>query len=263
MRVEKILPRTAIVNVELTHEWTVTGAKLRDPALHRSFGPPISEPKALMANFRSSASEIEERHRAQTLAAVLALREKYRVPVLGRVPVWTAIEMLAQCIDPTDLRLFGASQQLHVLQILDAMENEGAASEEFVLAALLHDLGKVLLLAGEAPENVVCFNEPIGTYAPGIGLDRCVLQWNHDEFAYSRLKDHLPDGVAWLVRYHSIALPKCEPYLDARDRAYVERYFRPFARYDHGTKSPYHVPRRRIQDYRSLIERTFPSPIVI
>ena len=222
--------------------------------------PPVP---TLAANFGSHAQDIEARHRAQTLETVAGLRSKYEAPVFGAIPVWSAIEMLAQCIDPTDQRLYGVSQQLHVLQILDAMENEGCASEEFVLAALLHDLGKVLLLTDEAPENVVCFNEPIGTYAPGIGLDRCVLQWNHDEFAYSRLKDHLPDGIAWLVRYHSIDIPKCEPYMDARDRDYLDRYWRPFRRYDSGTKSPHYVPRRRIRDYKALVERTFPVPIAI
>ncbi len=220
-------------------------------------------PQALADGFRARAQAINARHAAQTVDTVAALRAKYAAPVFGRIAVWRAIEMLAQCIDPTDTRLWGSSQQLHVLQILDAMENEGTASEEFVLAALLHDLGKVLLLVGEAPENVVCFNQPIGIHARGIGLDRIVLQWNHDEFAWSRLKDHLPDGVAWLIRYHSIRFPLCEPYMDARDRAYTERYLRPFARYDHGTKSPLNVPRRRIEDYRPLVERVFPDPIVI
>jgi hypothetical protein len=225
--------------------------------------PPIPAAQALAADFAVRARAIEAGHRAQSIATVTALRAKYQAPVLGRVPVWSAIEMLAQCIDPTDQRLFGASQLLHVLQILDAMEREGAATEEFVLVALLHDLGKILLLTDEAPENVVCFNEPIGPHAPGIGLDRCVLQWNHDEFAWMRLKDHVPDAVGWLVRYHSIVVAECEPYMDARDRDYAQRYLRPFARYDHGTKSPHYVPSRRIQDYRSLIERIFPQPVVI
>jgi hypothetical protein len=254
---------TMTMKLELNHRWTASGSTHPiPPGLSRSL-PPVPAAPVLMAEFGARAIAIENRHRAQTAAMVAGLRAKYAAPVFGRMPVWTAIEMLARCIDPSDRRLFGASQQLHVLQILDAMETEGAATEEFVLAALLHDLGKVLLLAGEAPENVVCFNEPIGAALPGIGLDRCTLQWNHDEFAWSRLKDHLPDGVAWLVRYHSIDIARCEPYMDARDRAYLDRYLRPFARYDHGTKSPYYVPARRIDDYRPLIERIFPSPIAI
>jgi hypothetical protein len=88
------------------------------------------------------------------------------------------------------------------------------------------------------------------------------MQWNHDEFAYSRLKDYLPDGLAWLVRYHSIVREACEPYMDARDRDYAERYLRPFARYDHETKSPLFLPQRRLEDYRHIVERALPATIM-
>jgi predicted HD phosphohydrolase len=151
---------------------------------------------------------------------------------------------------------------VHVLQILEAMERDGVATRELVLAALLHDLGKVLLLTAEAPEHVVCMNEPIGEYARGIGLDNCVIQWNHDEFAYTRLRDHLPDGIAWLIRYHSIVRPSCEAYMDARDREHAARYLDIFARYDLDSKSPYRLPKKSIGDYRHVIEEALPREIV-
>ena len=90
-----------------------------------------------------------------------------------------------------------------------------------------------------------------------------MFQWNHDEFAYSRLKDYLPNGLAWLVRCHSILPATCETYMDARDREYRQRYLRPFARYDHGTKSPWYLPQRRLRDYRRIVERALPTSIVI
>lgn len=190
------------------------------------------------------------------------LRRKYDAPLLGRVSVWSLVEKLAQCVDPTDMRLYSASQQLHVLQIIAGMEADNLVNEEFILAALVHDLGKVLLLTDEAPENVVCFNEPIGTFEAGIGLDNCTLQWNHDEFAYSRLKHYVPDGIAWLVRYHSIVRASCAPYMNARDREYAARYLDVFERYDHGTKSPYFLPQRRIDDYRHVLDAWLPKTIV-
>ena len=217
---------------------------------------------AVPASFESDAHAITARHEAQTIETVQALRQKYSAPVLGRVPVWSLIEKLSQCIDPTDTRLYSVSQQIHVLQVLEAMERDGVATREMVLAALLHDIGKILLLTGEAPEHVVCMNEPIGRYAPGVGLDNCVIQWNHDEFAYSRLRDHLPDGIAWLIRYHSIVRPSCEAYMDARDRDYAERYLSVFARYDQDSKSPYLLPKKSIDDYRHVIEETLPREIV-
>jgi hypothetical protein len=126
---------------------------------------------------------IVSRHCAQTLEDVLALRRKNAAPLLGRVSPWSVVEALGRYIDPPGRRLLCAGQHLHVLQIIDAMEAEGTATDEMVLAALVHDLGKVLLLTEEAPENVVCMNRPVRVCGPGEGLDNCVFQWNHDEFA--------------------------------------------------------------------------------
>jgi predicted HD phosphohydrolase len=222
---------------------------------------PIPPHQVLVDEYVKRARAIESRHNAQTVEDVAALRRKYATPLLGRVSPWSLIERLGQCIDPTDQRLFGASQQLHILQIIDAMEEERTATDEMVLVALVHDLGKVLLLTDEAPENIVCMNRPIRVCEPGGGLDNCVFQWNHDEFAYSRLKEFLPDGLAWLVRYHSILPATCEPYMDARDRDYYRRYLQPFSRYDHETKSPVYLPKRRLADYRHVVERSLPASI--
>lgn len=244
---------------ELSYTWSFRG----DPAATGRSTSPIPAMEALTDSYRKRAVAIDARHNAQTVETVAALRQKYAAPIFGRISPWSLVERLAQCIDPTDCRLFGASQQLHVLQMVDAMEAEGTATDEWILVTLLHDIGKVLLLTGEAPENVVCMNKPIRGCAPGGGLDRCVFQWNHDEFAYSRLKDHLPDGLAWLVRYHSILPETCEQYMDARDRDYMERYLRPFARYDHGTKSPIYLPQKRLVDYRHVVERALPRTILV
>ncbi len=66
--------------------------------------------------------------------------------------------------------------------MLDAMDRDGIDDPELLLAVLVHDLGKLLLVAGEDPANVVCMNSPIGEPTPGVGLDQCTFQWNHDEF---------------------------------------------------------------------------------
>jgi predicted HD phosphohydrolase len=225
-------------------------------------GSPVASLESLAAAQAARSAAIGRRHQAQTQDTVASLRDKYAMPVFGRVSPWSLVEMLAQCIDPTDQRLYAASQQVHVLQMLEAMENENAATEEFVLAALVHDLGKVLLLTDEAPENVVCMNTPIGSPAAGAGFANCVFQWNHDEFAWSRLKDHLPEGVAWLVRYHSVLPAHWAHLMDERDRDFAQRYLRPFSRYDHGTKSPFFLPRKRIDFYRPVIEKWLPATMV-
>jgi Myo-inositol oxygenase len=119
--------------------------------------------------FDEAARTITRRQEAQSQEDVTRLRSRYDRPICGRVEVWTLMERLGRCIDPTDVRLHGASQHLHVLQVLAAMEADGVTDSDLLLAALLHDVGKLLLLIGEPPENVVCFNDRIGEHEPGIG----------------------------------------------------------------------------------------------
>ncbi len=218
-------------------------------------------PDPRTVDYFAQAREIDARHTTQTIDDVEALRRKYAEPVFGTVPVWDLVERLALCIDPSDCALFCTSQLTHVLQMLDAMDRDGIDDPELLLAVLVHDLGKLLLVAGEDPANVVCMNSPIGEPTPGVGLDQCTFQWNHDEFGWSRLRDHVPDGVAWLVRYHSMDADAVAPLMDARDLEYRARYFDVFTRYDHGTKTPFHLPRVQLESYREIVEDAFPEPI--
>ncbi|HEV2057193.1 MAG TPA: inositol oxygenase family protein [Methylomirabilota bacterium] len=214
--------------------------------------------------FAREARAVSERHWRQTRETVATLKQKYEQPVLGRQRVWDLVEKLALCVDPTDARLYCTSQLIHVQQIVAGMERDGVNDPDMLIAAITHDLGKVLLLTGEAPENVVGMNAPIGRYPAGVGLDNVVFQWNHDEFIYSRLKDYLPDHLAWLLRYHSIEIPLTRPFMDASDRAYLERYLLPFRKYDQGTKSACVLPPRTIlEKHRDLIEGAFPRSILV
>ena len=213
------------------------------------------------AQWAADAEPLKARHRSQTLADVEAARARYEAPVFGVVPVWDVVEMLAHVIDPSDRFLMNASQEVHTLQVVEGLIDEGVDDEDLLLAGLLHDVGKVLLLVGEDPAFVSGTTEPIGEYAPGVGLDRCVLQYNADDFAHSRLHAHVPDHVGWLIRYHSIVPEACVHLMDDRDRDYYERYGKQLHRLDHETKSIVRMPRTRIGDYRDLVERALPDPI--
>lgn len=209
------------------------------------------------------AARICAKHASQTREKALALRAKYEAPIFGEVRVWDLIEMLGQIIDSGDRTLYATSQLTHVLQILDRMKRDGVDDTDLTLVALIHDVGKVAILAGEAPENVFGGNHrPIGTAEIGAGLDNCLLQWDHGELAYSRFKDLVPDHVAWLVRYHAIVEADCRPFMDDRDRLYTQRYLRPFMTYDVNSKSPYYVPEVKLGDYRELVEDAFPDPVL-
>lgn len=215
-------------------------------------------------DFDREAFEIYERHWRQTPATVEVLRRRFAPPVLGLVSVWDAVQKLAFCVDRSDTTLYCATQLTHVKQVLAAMEAAGVHDHDLIVAAVTHDLGKILLLEGEAPENVVCGNRPIGRYPERIGLDNVTFQWNHDEFIYSRLRDHVPPHVAWLVRYHSIDLQVSAPLMSQRDLAWAEKYLVPFRHFDVDSKSAFSLPPRGTLDrYRDVIERAFPRPIAI
>jgi hypothetical protein len=212
--------------------------------------------------YTRDAAEIRACHAAQTAPEADVLRRKYQQPVFGEIPTWSLFEMMARVIDTADDRLYCTSQEIHMLQVIEAMTADGTASEEFVLAALVHDLGKVCMLKGEPAENVTYKNSLLATGAPGAGLDQCTLQWSCDDLAWSRLKDYLPPAIAWLVRYHGITPTDCAPYMTAQDRDYVERYLAPFRVYDLYSKSPFARPRSRIEDFRPIIEKYLPPRIV-
>jgi Myo-inositol oxygenase len=213
--------------------------------------------------FRDEAVATAARHERQTVADVAALRAKYREPVLGDVHVWDLYPILAGCIDPSDPTLGATSQLTHVLQVVDAMRDDGVSDPDLLLCALIHDLGKALLATGEDPANVVGMNGPIGDSDAGAGFDNCVFHWNHDEFGYSRFRDLVPDHVAWLIRYHSVEIdqPEVIRLMDDRDREYAAKHHGRFRRYDFGSKSKWVVPTARIDDYRTLLADAFPQPI--
>ena len=212
------------------------------------------------AQFAAAAVPIYARREAQTRADADALRERYREPVFGEVRVFAMVELLAHVIDPIDRFLLNVSQEVHTLQVVEGLVAEGA-DDDVVLAGVLHDVGKVLLLVGEDPANVVGTTEPIGEHPPGIGLDQCAFQYSADEFAYSRLHAYLPDHVGWMIRYHGIVAAACTNVMDARDRTYYEQYGRQLQRLDHATKSLVQPPSTRITDYRDLVDAAFPDPI--
>lgn len=220
-------------------------------------------PRGPGQEFKTTARAIRARHNAQTREVVARLKRKYEDAVFGHVRVWDMVEKLALCVDPTDTSLYCTSQFVHVQQVVAAMERDGVQDRDLYIAAFTHDLGKVMLLANEAPEHVVCQPAPFGGHREGVGLDNVVFQFCHPEIIYTRLKDHVPDHLAWLVRYHATSIQRAEPYMDDRDRGYAERYLRPFQRYDKRFKSTTFLPRIDLAKYRALIEETFPRPILI
>jgi hypothetical protein len=182
--------------------------------------------------------------------------------VVGKVRVYDLIAQLATVINPLEPELGCVSQLTHELQLATEMEKDGR-DEKLVLCALLHDLGTLLLtLTDEDPMYIEAGGKkaPLsGT--PGGGLYGCSFRWDHGDFIYLRMKDHVPPDIAWLLRYHSMELADCEPYMNEQDRNYTRQLFEPFTYYDE-RKDMYSVPTKRLEDYRALIDRAFPNEIL-
>lgn len=195
----------------------------------------------------------------QTRELINSLRKKYSSEVMGKFYVWDLIEKLAFVYDPTDGALPGVSQWLHVQQCLKIMDDE-SASDDLLLIAMLHDLGKIYLLTEEGPENVVL---PVNRIeGEEIGLAKNLYQFGHGELIYSRIKDHVPEHIAWTVRFHTINASKEEHLMSATDMRYYEEYLKPFRRYDAEFKSPYFIPKLKMDRFRDLVYQHFPNPIL-
>jgi hypothetical protein len=213
-------------------------------------------------SFRRGGNRIMFRRSRQSTSDVAALAKKYEKPVFGFIRVIELLEKMQDVSDPTDPRLYGQNQLTHTLQALESMEDKGCVDEDMRLAMVLHDLGKLLYIADEPPENVFGMKSPIGEDAEGIGLDKVNFQWNHDDFVYSRFKDLVPDHVAWLLRFHSLYLWQSEKYMNAKDKDYAERYLREFQFHDQESKSRSKMPRKGLEFYRDWIDSVFPQPIM-
>jgi hypothetical protein len=212
--------------------------------------------------FVASARAIERRHNSQDRQLVERLRAEHTKPAFGNVLMWDLLTLLGQCVDPTDRSLGCVSQLTHALQVADSMHAAGVTDPDLIVAALVHDVGKLLMLTGADPAYICGSSVPIGRFPDRCGLDQCILNWTADQVTYMRLKDKVPDHLAWLFRYHSIELSQCVRLMDDRDLEYTVQYLNVFRPHDLGSKYTHHLPTRQLESYRELIESYFPQPIL-
>ena len=174
--------------------------------------------------FKRHARETYLAHNRQTAELAVALGRKWSsgAPLIGRVRVLDLLLLLHFTIDHTDSLLKYTSQLIHCLQVFHAVKNlerhsrvqleqmmgvsaaDASYSRDLRLAALVHDLGKLLTLFGEADEHVDCMNRCAELPPSSRSLDELRFAWNHDAFGAVKLKPHLPPRVADVVRLHSL-----------------------------------------------------------
>jgi inositol oxygenase len=169
-------------------------------------------------------------HRHQTFEFARAKRKQYGRLAKRKMGVWEACELLDTLIDDSDPDT-ELSQIEHCLQTAEGIRRDGRP-DWFVLAGLVHDLGKILC-AFDEPQWAVTgdtfvlgcafsdeivhpeyfadnpdthdarFAAQLGIYASGCGLDQVTLSWGHDEYMYLVARDYLPEPALYMIRYHS------------------------------------------------------------
>ena len=161
---------------------------------------------------------------------VLGKKEEYLSNRTRMMSVWEAMEFLNTLVDDSDPDT-DLTQIQHLLQTSEAIRRDGHPGW-FILAGLIHDVGKVLCLHGEpqwavvgdtfpvgcAYSDKIVFHEffeanpdsknpryqtPNGVYSEGCGLEQVQLSWGHDEYLYHVVKDYLPEEALYMIRYHS------------------------------------------------------------
>ena len=231
-------------------------------------------------------------HTYQTVDLVQQKREEFFALNKKPMGIWEAAEYLNTLVDDSDPDT-DLSQIQHLLQTSEAIRADGHP-RWFVLAGLVHDLGKVLCLYGEPQWAVVgdtfpvgCrhsdkivypeffadnpdstnpeYNTELGMYAPHCGLDNVLMSWGHDEYMYWVSKDYLPEPALYMLRYHSF-------YAAHREGAYAHlmndhdmkmfEWVKAFNPYDLYSKSPVPPNVKELKPYyEDLIAEFFPDTV--
>jgi inositol oxygenase len=233
-----------------------------------------------------------QNHAYQTLNFVLKKKAEYGSLSRGKKSIWEMAEYLNTLVDDSDPDT-DLTQIEHLLQTSEAIRKDGHP-RWFVLAGMVHDLGKVLCLYGEPqwavvgdtfpvgcaysyqivfPEffaanpdsHVPAYQTKFGIYKPNCGLDNVHLSWGHDEYIYIVTKKYLPEPAQYMLRYHSFyAAHRHGAYrhlMTEYDKQMFEwvRAFNPYDLYSKGRERP---DWKEIKPYyEDLVSEFFPDQI--
>jgi inositol oxygenase len=263
-----------------------------------SQGLPAEKPREEYRNYRAAlvrpgvAEFYRANHRHQTLSFVREKTAQYAPGEHGRMSVWEAMEFLDTLVDDSDPDT-DVTQLQHLLQTAEAIRRDGHP-RWFVLAGLVHDLGKTLCLFGEPQWAAVGDTFPVGCrfsdrivfpeffaenpdrgdatldselgiYQAGCGLDNVLISWGHDEYMYRVARKYLPPEALAMIRYHSLyACHREGAYqhlMTPADHAAME-WVRKFNAYDLYTKGGAQLPVAEVRPYyEDLIAEYFPAKL--
>ncbi|MDQ2842700.1 MAG: inositol oxygenase [Acidobacteriota bacterium] len=212
-----------------------------------------------------------QNHGLQTLDFIKSKKAQYGRLDRGKKSIWEMADYLDTLVDDSDPDT-DLTQIEHLLQTAEAIRKDGHP-RWFVLAGLVHDLGKVLCLYGEPQWAVVgdtfpagcAYSDQIvfpeffaansdsrvqkyqteyGIYEPNCGFENVDLSWGHDEYIYTVTRAYLPVPAQYMLRYHSFyAAHKHNAYrqlMNSQDEQMFEwvRKFNPYDLYSKGAARP-------------------------
>jgi len=233
-----------------------------------------------------------QNHEFQTFDFVIQKKAEYCGLIRGKKSVWEMAQYLNTLVDESDPDT-DLTQIEHLLQTSEAIRKDGHP-RWFILAGLLHDLGKVLCLYGELEWAVVGDTFPVGcaysadivfpeffaanpdskvpqyqtkygVYEPNCGLDKVHLSFGHDEYVYQVTRNYVPEEAQYMLRYHSFyAAHRHGAYrhlMNEHDERMFDwvRKFNPYDLYSKGRERP-NLP-EILPFYEGLISEFFPDQI--
>ncbi|KAL8120253.1 inositol oxygenase 4-like isoform X2 [Apium graveolens] len=238
-------------------------------------------------------------HINQSYDFVKRMREEYRKLDKVEMSIWECCELLNDVVDDSDPDL-DEPQIEHLLQTAEAIRKDFPDEDWLHLTALIHDLGKVLLLPvfGALPQWAVVgdtfplgcgFDESIvhykymkdnpdysnslyksknGVYSEGCGLENVMISWGHDDYMYMVAKENgttLPAAGLFVIRFHSFyPLHRSGAYKHLMNEEDAEnlKWLQIFNKYDLYSKSKVGVDVEKVKPYyMSLIEKYFPAKL--
>jgi inositol oxygenase len=231
-------------------------------------------------------------HKHQTYDFAQAKRKEFLSLARKQMSVWEALEFLNTLVDDSDPDT-DLSQLDHLLQTAEQIRHDGHP-RWFILAGLIHDLGKILCLYGEPQWAVVVDTFPVGcawsekivfhpffsdnpdsqngryqsrlgVYEEGKGLDSVCMSWGHDEYLYHVVKDYMPTEALYMIRYHSFYPAHRDGeygYLMNQQDREMFRWVQAFNPYDLYTKSHKKPDLKELRPfYDDLISEYLPATL--
>ncbi|ONI21792.1 hypothetical protein PRUPE_2G089300 [Prunus persica] len=238
-------------------------------------------------------------HINQIYDFVKRMREEYKKLNRVEMSIWECCELLNEVVDDSDPKL-DEPQIEHLLQTAEAIRKDYPNEDWLHLTALIHDLGKVLMLPsfGGLPQWVVVgdthplgcgfdeyivhhkyfkenldynnpsYNTKYGIYSQGCGLENVVMSWGHHEYMYLVAKENgttLPQAALFIIRYHSFyPLHKAGAYEHLMNKEDQEnlKWLKIINKYDLYSKSKVRVDVEKVKTYYlSLIDKYFPTKL--